>query len=76
MAPPPTFLTSGEAASWAVEDVVNSCCPFRMQSCDLGVTRAWQEMAVDRLQAQLMMKSVAETVTKFGLSHFFISFRG
>lgn len=65
MAPPPTSLTSGEAASWAVEDVVNRSSPFRMQSCDLRITRAWQKMAVDRLQAQLMTKSVAETVTKF-----------
>lgn len=65
MAPPPTSLTSGEAAFWAVEDVVNSCSPFTMQSCDLGITRAWQKMVVDRLQAQLMMKSVTETVTKF-----------
>lgn len=65
MARPPTSSTSGEAASRAVEDVVNSCSPFRMQSCDLGITRAWKKMAVDRLQAQLMTKSVAETVTKF-----------
>lgn len=65
----PTSLISNEVASWAVEDVVNSCSPSRMQGCDLGITRVWKKMAVDRLQVQPMTKSVAKTVTKVFLLH-------